>query len=129
MFEEVTCGCFYWAWIVFVDMQIYLLIPIYVIAYMKSRTAGIMLQLFLMVFTFIQMIILTQNLHMKAGPLAAEGYYMFANLMNKPWGKLNSQALGVLLAFVYFDILKYRKLVTDEAKNAQYPKLHFLHSD
>jgi hypothetical protein len=52
-FVEVTCGCFYWAWIVYCDMQLYLLIPIYVLIFKKSRTAGILTQIFLSAFSLI----------------------------------------------------------------------------
>lgn len=52
----------------------------------------------------------------KAGPLAIEDYYMFSYVFNKPYTKQVSQCMGVLLAFCYYEILKYRKLTTDEER-------------
>ena len=118
MFVEITCGCFYWAWMVYCDMQIYLFVPIYAILFMKSRKFAIFLQVFLWIFTAILIIFLTEKYDLKSGPLSAEGYYMFANLTNKPWGKFGSQAWGVFLAYFYYDLLKYRALKTDDERAA-----------
>jgi hypothetical protein len=81
-----------------------------------------------MAFNFILVFFMTDHLHLKSGPLSAEGYYMFANLINKPWGKVASYGLGVLLAFTYIDILDYRKMITDEQKQKQFPRLYILHT-
>jgi hypothetical protein len=66
--------------------------------------------------------------HLKAGPLSAEGYFMFSNVINKPWGKFASYGLGVLLAFAYMDILSYRKIDSDNVRKECYPIIHTLHT-
>ena len=68
--------------------------------------------------------ILTDLWDFKSGPLAIEDYYMFAYMVNKPYAKLYCCAMGILLGYNYIEILKYRKLETEEEKKEKYPKLH-----
>ena len=61
---------------------------------------------------------------MKAGPISVEGYYLFAST-NKFYCHFGGQAIGVMLAFLYYDcILPYRKLQTQEEKAESFPNLH-----
>ncbi len=62
--------------------------------------------------------IMTDVWDFKAGPLAIEDYYMFAYMFNKPYGKFYCSALGILFGYHYIEILKYRKLETEEEKKA-----------
>lgn len=43
-FEDQNGGCFYWAWTFYCDLQLALLVPLYVAVYSKSRRAGVLLQ-------------------------------------------------------------------------------------
>ena len=45
---------------------------------------------------------------LKPGPLALENYFLYSDMINKPWSKLSSFSLGVLFAFLYMEILAYR---------------------
>jgi hypothetical protein len=71
--------------------------------------------------------LMSNHYQFKAGPLAIEDYYMFSYIFNKPYTKQYCQGLGILLAFCYYEILKYRKLSSDEDKKLQFPKLHWFH--
>jgi hypothetical protein len=78
-FEEVTCGCFYWAWGLYCDFQLYLFVPLYIILYRKSRKAAIALFLFLIFGNIAALMVIAQVLNLKAGPISVEGYFLFAN--------------------------------------------------
>ena len=82
--------------------------PLYIILYRRSAKAGIALQVFLLVSNIAVMMTITQVLNLKAGPISVEGYYLFANT-NKFWCHFGGQAIGVLIAFFYYDcVLPYR---------------------
>ena len=51
--------------------------------------------------------------NMKAGVLSIEDYYIYTIIISKPYCKFQTHSVGVLFAFIYLDILKYRK-ETDE---------------
>lgn len=83
--------------------------PLYILLYRRSAKAGIALQVFLLVSNVGVMMVITDVLHLKAGPISAEGYYLFANGVNKFWCHFGGQAIGVLIAFFYYDsVLPYR---------------------
>ncbi len=48
--------------------------------------------------------------NLTAGPVSVEDYYLFAESINKPYGKLGQHSLSALMAFLYFSILKYREV-------------------
>lgn len=53
-FQACNEGCFYWGWIVCVDMQLSLLAPLFVVAYLKSKWLGHSVLLFFLIgFTLI----------------------------------------------------------------------------
>ena len=60
----------------------------------------------------------------RAGPLAEENWYLFAYLVEKPWVKTGSLAIGVMFADLYMQLLAYRALPTDEARKEKFPKMH-----
>ena len=64
--------------------------------------------MFLLVSNIAVMMTITQVLNLKSGPISVEGYYLFANT-NKFWCHFGGQAIGVLIAFFYYDcVLPYR---------------------
>ena len=75
-------GCFFWSWIVICDMQLTLLVPIFVLAYKKGGKLGGRL---LCAATIVQNITLAFFIVFKygirAGPLAEENWYLFAYLI------------------------------------------------
>jgi hypothetical protein len=62
----------------------------------------------------------------RAGPLAEENWFLFAYLVEKPWCKTGSLAIGVIFAELYIQLLHYRALKTDEERKEKYPKMHSL---
>ena len=66
------------------------------------------------------------QLDLKAGTFAPQDYYLFSEYINKPYTRFTTYSIGVLTAYFYTEILRYRRLrVYDKVHNS--PKLHFLH--
>lgn len=106
-------------------MQLYLLIPLYAVIFMRSRKAAYISHGLIIVLDSALVWAIIDANNLKAGPLGIESYYMQAYLTNKPYTHLNEHSIGVLFACMYYDLLKYRKLGTEEEKANSYPKLHF----
>jgi len=83
-------------------------VPLYILLYRRSAKAGIALQVFLLVSNVAVNMAISEVLNLKAGPISVEGYYLFDNT-NKFWCHFGGQAIGVLIAFFYYDsVLPYR---------------------
>ena len=98
-----------WTWCLECDIQLFLLIPIYVLVYQKfGATAGKVLSLT----TFIAGIIISQRVasHYKitAGIFTMENENLYSMFMNKPYCKLSVYSLGILSAMAYIDIKSYK---------------------
>ena len=72
-------------------------------------------------------IYLCYRFDLKAGPLAIENYYVFSELLYKPYAKLGFFTVGFLSALLYIDILKYRQ-TPDENKPQNFKLLHYIHN-
>ena len=105
-------------------MQLYLIVPFSVLVYRRSPRAGIILQFSFIATSSLYFMIMADVYNIKASGLNTEGFYIFAYMINKPWCKLFASALGVLLAFAYADLLKYRKLKTEVSRKACFPAIH-----
>ena len=82
------------------------------------------MQVFLIVSNVGVNMVIAQVLNLKAGPISVEGYYLFDNT-NKFWCHFGGQAIGVLIAFFYYDsVLPYRQLRSPEEKAEKHPHLH-----
>ncbi|CDW83385.1 UNKNOWN [Stylonychia lemnae] len=125
-FGEATEGCMFWSWFLACDLQLYLLIPLYVALIRKSKIVGYGLQFLLIAFNIAFAIIICLQKELRAGVFALENYYLFSDLLNKPYCKFATHGTGVMFAFLYWEILAYRKCDNFE-KPKKYPKLHFLH--
>lgn len=95
--------------------------------YKRWPNAAITTMLLLIFENCLFIYLMSNSYGFKAGPLAIEDYYMFSYIFNKPYTKQACQCMGVLLAFCYYEILKYRKLTTDEDRQKQFPKLHWFY--
>lgn len=85
------------------------------------------MEIFLLVSGIILNMILTQLYDLKSGPISVEGYFLFSYMANKFYTHFATQAMGVSLAFFYYDVLlPYRRVAKiDQAKaKEEYPKLH-----
>jgi magnesium-transporting ATPase (P-type) len=58
------------------------------------------------------------------GALSLGNFYLFGYLINKPYSKFASYAVGCVLAMIYLDLLEYRK-IKDEEEKKKYPILNF----
>ena len=103
----------------------YLLIPIYVVIYMRSNKLGIALHFVIIALSAAFFMILASEFMFRASPVNAEGYYLFSYMINKPWCKMMMHSMGVLTCFVYLNLLKYRKASLEDKKTS-FPVIHFL---
>ena len=69
-------------------MQLFLLVPILVWIYHKSKGLGFLLFYLLIAINIVVNILVAAKYDLKAGPLAVENYYMFSYMMYKPYSKL-----------------------------------------
>jgi len=95
--------------------------------YKRWPNAAITTMVLLIIENTIFVYLMSSAYDFKAGPLAIEDYYMFSYVFNKPYTKQVCQCMGVLLGYCYYEILKYRKLETDEERKENFPKLHWFH--
>ena len=106
--SEFNNGCFYWDWFLFVDFQLYLLVPFYVITLRKSPLIGmIVLSLMISIGSLI-VVYNVQAYDLRAGVFAPSNYILFSQYFNKPYCRLPSYIIGVMFAFLYSETLKYR---------------------
>eukprot|EP00347_Sterkiella_histriomuscorum_P013100 403366020 len=113
-FQEATEGCMFWNWFVSCDVQMYLLIPIYVALYKKSRVASLTLLLLLTLGCCAFSIVTCFQRSLRAGVFALENYYLFGDLLSKPWGKFATCCTGVAFAISI-------------RKENYFPFIHYLH--
>jgi hypothetical protein len=98
-------GCFYWGWIIDVDIQLTLLIPIFVCAYLKSKVIGhVTLAIFMILATIIGSWTVYEY-DIKAGILASQNWFLFAYVLEKPWSHIGSTCVGVYFAQLYMQLL------------------------
>jgi len=124
-FSELNGGCNYSSWIFYCDMQLYLVIPLYVIVYKRSPKIGVFLQFFMILTNSAVLMWMSAEFNFRGSPLAPEGYYIFSYIVNKPYMKFQTHSIGVLTAFAYIELVKYRKLQSEEDKKSKHPFLHF----
>lgn len=112
-FQACNYGCFFWGWTITTDLQCALLIPFYVVIYKWKPWLGHAFCWIVSIVNTAGSCILINQYGFRAGPLAEENYYIFAYLIQKPFFKLASLSTGVWFAFLYVDILHYRRVPTD----------------
>ena len=129
-FTEICVGCFFWGWAIYCDMQVYLLIPIYVVIYKKLKTTGaVVFSILLITLNICFSMYICWLYKYTVGPGTAETYTFWSYLANKPHTKLYAQAIGVLVCLLYFEILEYRKVKDENERKNLYPKIDYLHKN
>ena len=108
-------------------MQLALLIPFFVIIYKKSAIIGHLVSLIVQVVIALGIAYVCAKYDLKAGPLADENWYLFSYMFQKPWFKINSMMVGVTAAYMYMQILQFRKIPDAAARKKEFPCLNFLH--
>ena len=125
-FEAPNYGCFFWSWPVVTDMQLTLLVPLFVIIFKRcgSKAGHIFVIVCVIENVAVAMYIIFKY-QVRAGPIAEENWYLFAMLVEKPWVKTGVFAVGVSFADLYRTLLKYRALRSDAEREATYPGMHW----
>ena len=91
-------GCFFWSYYILCDMQLALVIPLFIIIYTKSVKAGHVFSLFCLIWdTFLGLYTINEY-KMRAGVLAYENWYLFSYILQKPWNHLSSTIIGIVSA-------------------------------
>lgn len=91
-------GCFFWGWIIEVDVQLCLLVPIFVYCYLLNRWFGNFAVLICALLGMtINMAIVDKN-DFKVGWLSLKNYTILAYLFEKPWNHIASMCCGVFFA-------------------------------
>jgi hypothetical protein len=98
-----------WSWVISVDFQLYVFIPFYVILFKKSRIAGLTLAWLMIVTGSVIIGLIASHYNFTAGIYTVENYELYAQIIIKPYCKLQVHGLGILSAILYLDILDYRK--------------------
>lgn len=76
--QNAKGGCMPWGWAIAADFQLYLLIPLYVIVYKKSRTAGLALVWGLLALGTVVICLIVSKFNLTAGAYTLENWYMYA---------------------------------------------------
>lgn len=85
--------------------------------YRRNKPASLILN-FLMTALSIALGIYTCFLHdLRVGVFALENYYLFSTLFTKPYAKFATHSCGVVFAFLYCEVLKYRSAPAEEKEN------------
>jgi hypothetical protein len=109
-------GCFFWGWYILCDMQLALIIPIFVLVYTKSKAAGHVLVLFTSIANTFQILYTINSYKLRVGVLAYENWYLFAYALQKPWCHIASVMVGVMSGQFYMTVLEYREKSDEEKK-------------
>ena len=101
-------GCFYWGWFTACEMQLFLIIPllVYILEFrLKSRKLAqiLLLLAILSLGTYINYRVIYVN-NMAAGLFAPQDISIYKLWLNKPYTKLHSVALGMLLAQLFLGV-------------------------
>jgi peptidoglycan/LPS O-acetylase OafA/YrhL len=125
-FSPPVTGCFFWGWVIDVDVQLTLVVPLFVYAYLFNRKFGHACVLICVVFgTFVNMAIVDKY-NLKVGWLAPENWKMLAYLIEKPWNHIASMCMGVFFAQMYMELLAYRRS-SDADEETKLREFYFTH--
>lgn len=95
-------GCFFWGWIVAVEIQLFIFIPLLVWGLsnlnLKLRNAaiGVMFTAGLLINAY-----LAYAYKLTAGLLSPANYYIYMTFINKPYTKIYAVAIGLFLGFLF----------------------------
>lgn len=118
-------GCFQQAWPLQVDMQITLVVPFISMIIWKVPVLGILICLALIVGNFFINFAIAQHYGLKIGFLHHDNYFLLQGIIAKPWTKISCIGFGVLLAYIYHNILGFREQKTDEDRQKNYPVINW----
>ena len=84
--------------------------PLYVIAYKKSKVIGVSLLICAIVCQIVYAILESFANNFVVGVLFLEIEYINSIIIDKPYARVGSHAVGVIFALLYESMLRYRKL-------------------
>lgn len=91
--------------------------------YRRKKAVSLIVNLMMTILS-IALGIYTCYLHnLRVGVFALENYYLFSTLFTKPYAKFATHSSGVVFAFFYCEVLKYRKASTSE-KEQNFKLIH-----
>jgi len=115
-----------WSWAVCAELQLYLLIPLWVYIYSKSKKAIVVLSICMIIIGMTIVGVMAGIGCFTAGIYTLENYELYRMMLIKPYAKIHLHGLGILCAIFYFDILEYRKIDDKFDKAKAFPKIHYL---
>ena len=121
-------GCYQFAWPLQLDLQIALFVPLIAMIYWKSRVAGNTL-MFLFILTNIAVnMYYSYTYDLKIGFVHTNNFYLLQAIISKPWTKTQNIGFAFIMVDIYFQILAYRKVKTEQEKSIRFPSLHKIHT-
>lgn len=104
-----------------------ILLPIFVYAYTKKAWVGHFFVAITSIIMILAIAYVCLKYGLRAGPFAEENWELFARLFQKPFFKIGSMAMGVTAAYIYMQILKFRRIPNEAQRKAQHPIINFFH--
>jgi hypothetical protein len=119
-------GCMYWSWYICVEMQLFLLIPLAVIVYMKKRWVYRLASVITLLGGTVIVYAIWYSRRLNVAVLSFEDYYLFSDDLRKPYTKFIAFGFGMIFVdfYIWFDET-YREKTQDEKKKEN-KILHFL---
>jgi hypothetical protein len=116
----------YWTGQICIYVQIWVLLPLVVIIFKKSKLLFTLVCCSMIVLSSVYLGYTFWTYKLTVGTLSFEDYYIYAYIFMKPYGQTHGTAFGMLMGWLYLSCLKYRA-VTD-AEKPNYRILHAFHS-
>ena len=79
-FQAPNYGCFFWGWSITTDLQLSLLVPLFVVIYKKREWAGNLFSALAILICCFFVYRTCMVWGLRAGPFAEENWYLFAYL-------------------------------------------------
>ena len=127
-FVEGLNGWFYWPFVVIIDLQLYLLLPVWVMVYRFNKIAFHLLMTLILIGGWVILFVIFYENKLSVGVLTLENYYLYSYNFNKPYTKFPSVALGCWFGSFYLRLLEYKKIETDYERKENSKIIHFFHT-
>ena len=116
-----------WTWFIDIDIQLFILIPVFVIIYKKVKVLGIIIPIVLVLLSIVYIMHIVMINEFRAGILALENYDIYSELITKPQTRIGSYCIGVLFGFFYERLIQYREETDHQKLNENFFIVKFLH--
>jgi peptidoglycan/LPS O-acetylase OafA/YrhL len=127
-FEKVMYqGCYQQAWPLQLDMQLTLLVPFVAIAFKKSAIVGLVVCQALIALNIMINMGYAYIYGLKIGLLHKNNFHILETVVMKPWTKLQNVGFGCIAAYLYWQLVLYRRCYRDCHKKEFFPTIHWAH--